>query len=60
MQLKRCYDISKKMQWEDTPLEKDPVMYIFVEGGSVITERSQHLFENITGKQLRHNKQVSK
>jgi hypothetical protein len=56
VQMSRFYDISLRFSPEQTPLERDPIMYIFLQGTQGISKKET--IEKITGRPTRHPYQV--
>lgn len=59
LEVKKLLEISKRVNYYDTVLEKDKVQYIFIQGGHSINNKTAQLYKDITGKSLRHRKQVN-
>lgn len=58
LEVKKFMEISKRVNYYDTVFEKDKIQYIFIQGGNAMNNKTAQLFKDITGKSLRHRKQV--
>ena len=58
IQIQKFFTISQTYDFRHSPLHKEPVDYIFLQGTQGISEKTRNIIESVTKRQIRHKLQV--